>query len=63
MIGRGIGSFAPYVVPMVAAQTGGNLLNGMMIGGIAALVCVLAALLLPETAGRNFAVIEAKARQ
>lgn len=63
MIGRGIGSFAPYIVPMVAAQTGGNLLNGMMIGGVAALVCVLAALLLPETAGRNFAVIEAKARQ
>ncbi|HWW46932.1 MAG TPA: MFS transporter [Xanthobacteraceae bacterium] len=62
MIGRGIGSFAPYVVPMIAAQTGGNLLNGMMIGGAAALACLLAAMMLPETAGRNFAVIEAKAR-
>ncbi|MBV5269151.1 MAG: MFS transporter, partial [Afipia sp.] len=62
MIGRGIGSFAPYVVPLIAAQTGGNLLNGMMIGGLAAVICLVAALLLPETAGRNFAVIEAKAR-
>lgn len=62
MIGRGIGSFAPYVVPLIAAQTGGNLLNGMMIGGFAAVICLVAALLLPETAGRNFAVIEAKAR-
>jgi len=47
---------------MIAAQTGGNLLNGMMIGGAAALACLLAAMMLPETAGRNFAVIEAKAR-
>lgn len=62
MIGRGIGSLAPYVVPLIAAQTGGNLLNGMMIGGVAAVICLVAALLLPETAGRSFAVIEAKAR-
>jgi hypothetical protein len=34
----------------------------MMIGGLAAVICLVAALLLPETAGRNFAVIEAKAR-
>jgi MFS family permease len=62
MVGRGVGSFAPYVVPMIAAQTGGNLLNGMMIGALAAVICLIAALLLTETAGRNFAVIEAKAR-
>jgi hypothetical protein len=32
----------------------------MMIGVIAAFACLIAALLLPETAGRRFSVIEAK---
>jgi MFS family permease len=62
MIGRGIGSMAPFVVPSVAAHTSAGLAGGMMIGLAAAVVCALAALLLPETAGRSFAVIESKAR-
>jgi MFS family permease len=62
MIGRGIGSIAPFVVPFVAAHTTSGVLGGMMIGLGAAVVCALAALLLPETAGRSFAVIESKAR-
>jgi hypothetical protein len=33
-----------------------------MVGFAAAVLCALAALLLPETAGRSFAVIETKAR-
>jgi hypothetical protein len=60
MIGRGIGSLAPYAVPVVAAMSGGNILNGILVGGLAALICLVAALILPETAGRSFAVIEAK---
>jgi MFS family permease len=62
MVGRGIGSIAPFVVPYVAAHNTSGLAGGMMIGLAAALVCVVAALLLPETAGRSFAVIETKAR-
>lgn len=61
MVGRGIGSLAPFFVPVVAASAGGTA-GGMMTGLAAAVVCALAALLLPETAGRSFAVIEAKAR-
>ena len=61
MVGRGIGSLAPFLVPVVAASAGG-IAGGMMAGLAAAVVCALAALLLPETAGRSFAVIETKAR-
>jgi MFS family permease len=62
MVGRGIGSIAPFVVPFVAANTGGGIAGGMMVGLGAAVLCALAALLLPETAGRSFAVIESKGR-
>jgi MFS family permease len=62
MVGRGIGSIAPFVVPVVAAQSTTGIAGGMMAGLGAAVICALAALLLPETAGRSFAVIETKAR-
>lgn len=62
MVGRGVGSIAPFVVPYVAAHTDSGLAGGMMAGLAAAVVCAVAALLLPETAGRSFAVIETKAR-
>lgn len=62
MVGRGIGSVAPFVVPYVAAHSTSGIAGGMMIGLIAAVACVIAALLLPETAGRSFAVIETKVR-
>jgi len=62
MVGRGIGSVAPFLVPVVAAHSTSGIAGGMMAGLAAAVVCAIAALLLPETAGRSFAVIEAKAR-
>lgn len=62
VVGRGIGSLAPFIVPAVAAQAGG-VINGMMVGAVAAVLCVVAAMVLPETAGRNFAVVESKARR
>lgn len=62
MVGRGAGSMAPYVVPVAAASFGGNILEGMMIGIAAAVLCLVAALALPETAGRSFAVVESKER-
>lgn len=62
MVGRGIGSIAPFVVPFVAAHAGGSIVTGMMAGLVAAVICAVAALMLPETAGRSFAVIESKAR-
>jgi MFS family permease len=60
VVGRGVGSVAPFLVPMVAASFHGRLIDGMMIGVVAAIVCLIAALLLPETAGRRFSVIETK---
>jgi MFS family permease len=62
MVGRGIGSVAPFFVPVVAANFASGIAGGMMAGLAAAIVCALAALLLPETAGRSFAVIETKVR-
>lgn len=62
MVGRGIGSIAPFVVPAVAAHSTSGMAGGMMVGFAAAVICALAALLLPETAGRSFAVIETKVR-
>lgn len=62
MVGRGIGSVAPFVVPMVASHSANGVAGGMMVGLAAAVICAVAALLLPETAGRSFAVIETKAR-
>jgi MFS family permease len=62
MVGRGIGSVAPFVVPAVASHSANGMAGGMMVGFAAAVLCAVAALLLPETAGRSFAVIETKAR-
>ncbi len=62
MVGRGIGSIAPFVVPAVASHSANGMAGGMMVGFAAAVLCAVAALLLPETAGRSFAVIETKAR-
>ena len=56
-VGRLVGSAAPYVVPALAGVFG-SLLDAMMIGFIGALVSFGMAFLLPETAGRRFAVVE-----
>ena len=57
--GRLIGSAMPYLVPVIAVLLG-NLFNAMMFGIVGAALSLLFALLLPETAGRKFAVIEGK---
>jgi hypothetical protein len=49
----------PYLVPVIAAQLH-DLFNAMMFGVVGAALSLLFALLLPETAGRKFAVIEGK---
>jgi hypothetical protein len=49
----------PYLVPVIAALLG-NLFNAMMFGIVGAVLSLLFALFLPETAGRKFAVIEGK---
>jgi MFS family permease len=61
--GRLVGASAPILVPMVATMFGGNLLNGMMMGLAGSLISLVFAMMLPETAGRLFAVVEAKARE
>ena len=61
VVGRGIGSLAPFVVPAIAANTG-SLVTGMMLGLVAAVVYLIGSFLLPETAGRDFSVIESKAQ-
>lgn len=54
MGGRGLGSIAPVVVPLVAAHLGGGLLNGMVAVALpAAAVFIVASMLLPETLGRD----------
>jgi MFS family permease len=60
-LGRLVGSIAPYAVPALAAAFG-NLLHAMMFGLIGAVVSLIAALMLPETGGRRFAVVESKER-
>ena len=57
--GRLVGSAMPYAVPLLAAHYH-DLFTAMMFGIIGAALCLLFALLLPETAGRKFAVIEGK---
>ena len=57
--GRLIGSAMPYLVPVIAALLQ-DLLKAMMFGVIGAVLSLLFALFLPETAGRKFAVIEGK---
>jgi len=61
-VGRGMGAMSPVIVPTIAAALGGNLLGGMMFGLLGSIVCLAAIVQLPETAGRSFAVIEAKER-
>jgi MFS family permease len=54
MGGRGLGSIAPVVVPLVAAHLGGGLLNGMVAVALpAAAIFIVASMLLPETLGRD----------
>lgn len=62
MIGRGFGSLAPATVPALVPLAGGELSYAMMIGLPAAAIALSAALCLPETAGRSFAVVESKER-
>jgi MFS family permease len=55
--GRLVGSAAPYVVPVIAAAVG-SLRDAMMLAIIGSVISLLFAFLLPETAGRRFAVVE-----
>ena len=55
-------SFIMGAIQKSAANSASGIAGGMMAGLAAAIVCALAALLLPETAGRSFAVIETKVR-
>lgn len=57
--GRLVGSAMPYVVPLLAA-TFQDLFTAMMFGVVGSVLCLVFASLLPETAGRKFAVIESK---
>jgi MFS family permease len=57
MTGRGIGSLAPIVVPLVAGTYGGDLATGMMVVVPAIIVFLAITLLLPETRGRELAVV------
>jgi MFS family permease len=59
--GRLVGSIMPYLVPVIAASVG-DLFKAMMFGVVGAALSLVFALLLPETAGRRFAVIEGKER-
>ena len=56
MAGRGVGSLAPVVVPIVAGLSGGDLPTGMMVVVPAIAVFLLMTILLPETRGRELAV-------
>jgi MFS family permease len=56
MAGRGIGSLAPIVVPMVAAVFGGQLVVGMLVVIPALIVFLAMTLMLPETRGRDLTV-------
>jgi MFS family permease len=57
--GRLVGSSMPYIVPLLAAQFH-DLFTAMMFGIVGAVLSLVFALFLPETAGRKFAVIEGK---
>jgi MFS family permease len=60
--GRLVGSAMPYVVPVLAGYFH-DLFTAMMFGVVGAVLCLVFALFLPETAGRRFAVIESKERR
>jgi MFS family permease len=59
--GRLIGSIAPYAVPATAAAFG-SLRDAMMLAIVGSVISLLMAMLLPETVGRPFAVVEGKER-
>lgn len=59
--GRLIGSIAPYAVPAIAAALG-SLRDAMMLALVGSVVSLAITLLLPETVGRSFAVVEGKER-
>jgi MFS family permease len=59
--GRLIGAAAPYAVPVLAVSFG-SLLHAITFGMVGVVVSIGAALLLPETVGRAFAVVESKSR-
>jgi MFS family permease len=58
MAGRGVGSFAPVVVPLVAASLSGALAMGMLVVVPAIIIFLAMTLSLPETRGRELAVIQ-----
>ncbi len=60
MAGRGIGSFAPIVVPLAAGWFGGQLALGMMIVVPAIVIFLAMTLSLPETRGRELAAAGAQ---
>ncbi|MGY3603147.1 MULTISPECIES: MFS transporter [unclassified Bradyrhizobium] len=60
MAGRGIGSFAPIVVPLAAGWFGGQLALGMMIVVPAIIIFLAMTLSLPETRGRELAAAGAQ---
>ncbi|MGX9425170.1 MULTISPECIES: MFS transporter [Bradyrhizobium] len=60
MAGRGIGSFAPIVVPLAAGWFGGQLAFGMMIAVPAIVIFLAMTLSLPETRGRELAAAGAQ---
>ena len=62
-LGRTIGAAAPVAVPAIAGFLGGDLVKGMMLGGLGSLICLTIILFLPETAGRRFMVIEGRDRE
>jgi MFS family permease len=53
MAGRGIGSFAPVVVPLAAGWFGGQLAMGMMVVVPSIIIFLAMTLCLPETRGRE----------
>jgi MFS family permease len=54
MVGRGLGSVAPILVPIAADHLTGGLLSGMIAVALPAVLVFLAAsFLLPETLGRD----------
>jgi MFS family permease len=59
--GRLIGSAAPYAVPVIAAAFG-SLRDAMMLAVAGSVISLAVALMLPETVGRTFAVVESKTR-
>jgi MFS family permease len=61
-VGRGAGAISPVLVPVLAVALGGNLLHAMLCGIVGSVISLMAVAALPETAGRAFAVIEAKER-